>query len=76
MKKKLYRSSADKKISGVCAGIGNYFGVDPTVIRIAYVFLSLLSASFPGIILYIALTIIIPEDNGMIDADSRNIDEE
>jgi len=75
VKKKLYKSSTDKKISGVCAGIANYFGIDPTIIRIIYVCLSLMSASFPGLILYIALAFILPEDDGMIDTDSKNVQE-
>lgn len=75
LKKKLYKSTTDKKISGVCAGIANYFGIDPTIVRIIYVCLSLMSASFPGIILYLALAFILPEDNGMIDTDSNNFDE-
>lgn len=41
MKKKLYRSSTDKKISGVCGGIAEYFGIDSTIIRIIYAVLSL-----------------------------------
>jgi len=75
VKKKLYKSSTDKKISGVCAGIANYFGIDPTIIRIIYVCLSLMSASFPRLILYIALAFILPEDDGMIDTDSKNVQE-
>lgn len=61
MKKKLYRSSTDKKISGVCGGIAEYFGIDSTIIRIIYAVLSLFTSAFPGIILYIVLALIIPE---------------
>lgn len=67
--KKLYRSTTDRKIAGVCAGIANFFGIDPTIVRVVYALLSLFTSFFPGIIIYIILCIIIPEDNGMIDAD-------
>lgn len=61
MDKKLYRSSTDKTISGVLGGIGEYFGIDPTLIRIAYVFLTIFSAGFPGILLYIIMALIVPK---------------
>ena len=58
--KKLTRG-ADKKIAGVCSGIAEYFGVDPTVIRIAYVILTFFSAGFPGLLLYLILMLLMPE---------------
>ena len=58
--KKLYRSS-NRILSGVCGGIAEYFDVDPTLIRVLYVVLSLFSAAFPGLLLYIILWILIPE---------------
>jgi phage shock protein C len=62
MEKKLRRSK-NQMISGVCAGIAEYFNVDPTIIRIAYVLLSVLSVGFPGIIVYIILMLIMPVEN-------------
>ncbi|MBQ8227770.1 MAG: PspC domain-containing protein [Clostridia bacterium] len=62
MKKKLYRSVKDKKFCGVCAGVGEYFDIDPTIIRIIYALLTVFSVGFPGIILYIILAFIIPEN--------------
>jgi len=61
MDKKLYRSSTNKTISGVLGGIGEYFDLDPTLIRIAYVFLTIFSAGFPGILLYIIMALIVPK---------------
>lgn len=52
--------SNDKKLGGVCAGIAEYFDVDPTLVRIAYAALTLFTA-FCGIILYPILWIIMPE---------------
>jgi len=60
MAQKLTRSKTDKKLAGVCAGIAEYFDLDPTLVRIGYVFLSVLSAGFPGILVYIILAIVIP----------------
>lgn len=48
-------------IAGVCGGIAEYFEMDPTMVRILYVVASVVSAAFPGILVYIALWIIIPE---------------
>ena len=67
MKKKLYKSSTDKKIAGVCAGLANYIGIDPTIVRLVYALLSLFTSGFPGLALYVALAIALPSDNGMID---------
>lgn len=60
--KKLYRSS-NRILAGVCGGIAEYFDVDPTVIRVAYAVLSFFTASFPGLLLYIVLTILMPNYN-------------
>ena len=58
--KKIYLSK-DKKIAGVCGGIAEYFDVDPTIIRLTWVFLTLFTMFFPGIIAYIIAAIVIPE---------------
>ena len=59
MKKKLYRSRENRMIAGVCGGLGEYFEVDPTLIRLAVVFLSLWWGG--GILLYLLAWFIIPE---------------
>ncbi len=59
MNKTLTRSK-NKMIGGVCAGIAEYFNVDPTLVRVAYAILAVFSAGFPGLLLYILLLIIIP----------------
>jgi len=58
--KKLYRSSKDRYIAGVCGGIAEYFNVDPTLVRLAVGLLSLASVG-TGIVAYIIAAIIIPE---------------
>jgi len=56
----LYRSRINKKLSGVCGGIGEYFNIDPTIIRIAWAFFTI-ATIFPGIIMYIVMWFIVPE---------------
>lgn len=60
MHKKLYRSTTDKMISGVCGGIADYFDVDPTIIRLLAVLLTFVTGIFPCIIAYIIAMIIVP----------------
>ena len=60
MKKKLTKSNKNVVLTGTLAGIGEYIGIDPTVIRVLYVFLSLVAFGSP-IILYILLALIIPD---------------
>lgn len=60
MKKRLYKSSTDKKVCGVCGGIANYFDVDPTVIRLIWVIFTLVGGS--GLIAYIIVAIIMPDE--------------
>ncbi len=57
--KKLHRSTTNKMLAGVCGGVAEYFNVDPTLVRLAFVVLALLGG--PGILLYIILWIILPE---------------
>jgi phage shock protein C, pspC len=57
--KKLYKSATDKKIAGVCGGIAEYFNVDATLIRLAWVLFSLLGGS--GLLAYIIAALIMPE---------------
>ena len=66
--KKLFRSTTNRMVCGVCGGLGDFFGIDATVIRILYVLVSLfLGAGFLGLILYVLLAVIIPEDDGIVD---------
>ena len=63
--KKLTRSN-DRVIAGVCAGIAEYFGWDIRLVRIVYLLVSIFSAAFPGIIVYIILWIVMPERYGYL----------
>ncbi len=58
---RLRRSRSNKMIAGVVGGLANYFGFDPTMARILFVLLSIVSIAFPGILVYILLWVIMPE---------------
>ncbi|MBR5111234.1 MAG: PspC domain-containing protein [Clostridia bacterium] len=58
--KKLYRSSTNKMAAGVCGGIGEYFDIDPTLVRLGFVALSFLAGG--GLLVYILAAIIIPKE--------------
>lgn len=59
--KKLYRKK-DKKLLGVCAGLGDYFGVDVTIIRLIWVVISVVSGFVPGIVAYVVVALVVPEE--------------
>ena len=58
--KKLYRSNSNCMLAGVCGGIGEYFNIDPTLVRLGWVVFSAFGA---GVLAYIVAAIIIPKDN-------------
>ena len=57
--KKLYKSSTDKKLAGVCGGIAEYFNIDSTLVRLGWVLFSLLGGS--GLLAYIIAALIMPD---------------
>ena len=59
--KRLYRSTTDKKIAGVCGGLGEYLAVDPTVLRLMVAIVTIATGIFPGTIGYIIAWAIVPE---------------
>ena len=68
MEKKLYRSNTDQKLCGVCAGIAEYFGLDPTLVRVGWALVSVFAGA--GIVAYIVCALIIPEKpSDIIDAE-------
>ena len=62
MEKRLYKIGQGKMVDGVCGGIAEYFGLDPTLVRLAWVVFTAMGAS--GIIAYIACALIIPREPG------------
>ena len=61
LNKKLYKSKDNRVLAGVMGGLGEYFEVDPTLIRVGYLLLTVFSAGFPGIIAYVFMALVIPE---------------
>ncbi len=60
--KKLYLSSSDRRIAGVCGGLGEYFDVDSTLIRLLWVLGSLFTGLILGLIAYVLAVVLIPHD--------------
>lgn len=60
MEKKLYKSNKNKMICGVCGGVGEFFGIDPTLVRLGWVAFCALGGS--GILAYIIAAIIVPQN--------------
>ena len=58
--RRLTRSNRNKMIAGVCGGLAEYFDMDPTVMRVLYILVSILSAAFPGVIAYVLLMFLMP----------------
>jgi phage shock protein C len=60
--KRLYRSNKDAMIAGVCGGLGEYFNLDPTVVRLLAILLLIVTGFFPVILIYIILSVVIPRN--------------
>lgn len=58
--KRLYRTRGDRVLAGVCGGLGDYFNIDPTIVRLLFILLAL--AGGPGIIVYLVLWLVTPEE--------------
>ena len=58
----LRRSKSDRIVAGVCGGLAKRLDWDPTLVRVVYVAASLISAAFPGILAYIILWFVMPEE--------------
>jgi phage shock protein PspC (stress-responsive transcriptional regulator) len=59
----LHRSRTNRIIAGVCGGFAEWLGWEPTLVRVLFVLVSVLSAAFPGILVYLALWILMPESD-------------
>lgn len=72
-KRKLYRSSTEKMLGGICGGLGEYFDVDPVLVRIAFVALAFIGGT--GIPVYFLLWIVIPKDMADSETSKDNLKE-
>lgn len=57
--KKLYRSNTNRKLCGVCGGLAEHFDIDPTIIRLIFVFLTLFGGG--GLLIYLICALVIPK---------------
>ena len=60
--KRLVRKTHDKKLTGLCAGIADYIGIDATVVRLIVLFATIMTGIVPGIVFYIVASVITPEE--------------
>jgi phage shock protein C len=60
MNKRLYKSGTNRQLAGVCAGVAEYFNIDPTIVRVGYVFLTIITWCFPAVLAYIVLAVVMP----------------
>ena len=67
MKKRLYKDHSNQKLCGVCSGIAKYFGIDPTLVRLAWTLLIVFGGS--GVLAYIICAIVFPDEPGYIEED-------
>jgi len=58
--RKLYRSKDNRRLAGVCGGLGTYLGADPTVVRVLFIVLAVLGGA--GLIIYLAMWLIVPQE--------------
>jgi phage shock protein C len=63
MARPLRLSRRHRKIAGVCGGLAEWLGWDPTIVRVLYILISVLSAAFPGILVYLILWLVIPRES-------------
>ncbi len=63
LQKPLRRSTTNSMVTGVCGGLAEWLDWDPTLVRVLYVVGSIFSAAFPGLLVYLILTLIIPKDD-------------
>lgn len=60
--KRLYRVPEDGRIGGLCAGLGEYFGLDPVFFRLAWVAITVMTGVVPGIVAYLIAWILVPRE--------------
>jgi phage shock protein C len=75
MQKKLFRSKHSRVLLGVCGGIGEYFNVDPVIVRIIAVLLLIISGFFPAVIAYLIMAVVIPIEGSQNSTPRDNIRE-
>ncbi len=73
MTKRLYRSRDNKVLAGVCGGVGEYFDVDPVLIRLLYLMATVFTGLAPGILCYVIAIAVVPEQPSIILNDNPEV---
>lgn len=73
--KKIYRLSRKKKVAGICAGISDMFSLDPTVVRLAFIFVTVITGIWPLVITYLVGWYLIPDKDQLDDGDVQPKDD-
>ena len=60
--KRMYRSRSDRKLMGVLGGVAGYLGLDPSLVRIVYLIVTILTGFVPGIFLYLVMALVVPKE--------------
>ena len=61
--RRLVRSTRHKMLAGVCGGVGEYMDIDPTVVRVVYVLVTVFTALVPGLLAYVIMIFLVPRDD-------------
>jgi phage shock protein C len=69
--RRLYRSKTNRVFAGVCGGLAEYYGSDPTAVRLAALFIGLFTGIFPMLVVYVIAAIVVPEADGAVAAGDR-----
>lgn len=69
--KRLYRSRKQRQVAGVCGGIADYLSIDPTLVRLVWALLALIGG--PGVVLYIILAVIVPEEPEFVQTSAEKV---
>ena len=71
--KKLYRNASDTMLTGVCGGLGEYLGMDATVIRLVWALVVVFTGFVPGILVYIVAVIVMPKKVEVVSAPAASV---
>ncbi len=71
MRKQLYKSGSNRTWSGIIGGIGEYFSVDPALLRVAWILIVVFTGFFPGLIAYLFAAVVVPEKPGSHKQDTE-----
>ena len=71
--KRLYRSRTNRTLAGICGGLGEYWQIDPTILRLLWILLTVFTGFVPGIIAYVLALFIVPERPGEASSSTSSI---